>query len=99
MIPAAPTGHLDPDGCGRRLADPCDVEFALNALLETDAPRRSAVAGRLPRGPTVAEVVDAVFDHPGPVPEAAGRRQRARRLLAAYFAIDPPLPATESAGN
>jgi len=76
------------------LEDPRDLAFALRALLgsQADAPGDcAALASRLPQAPTVAEVVEAVFAER---PAGAGfpaDRDSAVSLLAAYFAIDPPV--------
>lgn len=77
------------------LEDPRDLEFALHALLGRshgcahDACR--AVAQRLPPSPTVAQLVEAVFAHRTDANGAEGERVRAMSLLAAYFAMDPPV--------
>ena len=78
-----------------RLDDPRDLSFALHALLgrspDSGHDTCRAVAAQLPPAPTVAQLVDAVFAHRAdPVCEDA-ERVRAMSLLAAYFAIDPPV--------
>ncbi len=94
MTPAA-REPCCPGGPGRRLADRADVEFALRALLGLagrDPAARAAVAARLPAAPTLAEMVDAVFEHQG-----FRSRRLALRLLDAYFGLDPPVPASGDA--
>jgi len=74
------------------LSDPRDLNFALRALLgfsRDDAPE--TVAAKLPPSPTVAELVDAVFADRSSSPGFASDRETATSLLAAYFAIDPPV--------
>ncbi|HEY6106635.1 MAG TPA: hypothetical protein VIV59_11665 [Anaeromyxobacteraceae bacterium] len=94
MTPAAREPSCPGPPC-RRLEDRADVEFALRALLGPfgrDAATRAAVAARLPRAPTLDELVDAVYGHLGPRP-----RRLALRLLDAYFHLDPPVPASGDA--
>lgn len=94
MTPAAREPSC-PGRPGRRLADRADVEFALRALLGPsgrDAAARAAVAARLPRAPTLDELVDAVYGRLGP-----RSRRIALRLLEAYFHLDPPVPASGDA--
>lgn len=71
---------------GRRLAERADVEFALRALLGPAAP---LAAARLPAAPTLTELLEAVCAHLGP-----RQRRAARRILEAYFRLDPPVPAS-----
>jgi len=77
------------------LADPRDLRFALHALLGTshegDPDRCRAVTARLPSAPTVAELVEVVFAERGPPAGIEVDRERAASLLAAYFAMDPPV--------
>ena len=81
-----------------RLHDPRDVSFALHALLGTShlhaADAFRDVAASLPEAPTLDELVDVVFERRAAEEAAetdATARFRARSLLAAYFAIDPPV--------
>jgi hypothetical protein len=95
--PAAPA----PDGSAVRIESPQDVEFALNALLGCasrddglDEGARADILGRLRPAPTVVELVEAVFvwrrTHGAEEVEKA--EEAARRLLCAYFLLDPPAP-------
>ena len=87
--------HPSARGAGRqgdrsRLTDPADVEFALGALLGSasrDAVFRVTLAARLPCAPTVGELVGAIYGNPG-------RARLVRRLIEAYFLLDPPVPAS-----
>lgn len=84
-----------------RLSDPRDVSFAVHALLGKahphDADACRAVAAHLPPAPTLDEVVAVVFARHAPEPSDAGARLKARSLLAAYFAMDPPVDPDPSA--
>lgn len=98
VLPAAPA----PDGSGVRLESPQDVEFALNALLGStsggaglDEGARADILGRLRPAPTVVELVDAVFAwrrQAHGAEEVEKAEEAARRLLCAYFLLDPPVP-------
>lgn len=78
-----------------RLHDPRDVAFALHALLGiahpqgTDACREAAA--RLPDAPTLDELVEVAFARSPGGGAGPDERMKARSLLAAYFAIDPPV--------
>jgi hypothetical protein len=84
-----------------RLSDPRDVSFALRALLGNPGPAGPLAIGdleaALPRSPTVDEVVEVVFTCRGSGPEDAIARLKARSVLAAYFAWDPPVDPDPSA--
>jgi len=77
------------------LRDPRDLQFAIHALLgtshETEPDACRAVTAQLPPSPTVADLVEAVFAHRGHKEESGRGRERAISLLAAYFAMDPPV--------
>lgn len=78
-----------------RLHDPRDVSFALHALLGSahpdDANACLDVAARLSEAPTLDELVAVVFERVAAEGADAGARLKARSLLAAYFALDPPV--------
>jgi len=91
---------VNPSYASLALEDPRDLAFAVRALL---GPRVSAeghcaaLASRLSRAPTVAEVVEAVYAERTSEEGLSADRDSAVSLLAAYFAIDPsvdpdPLP-------
>jgi len=84
-----------------RLDDPRDVSFALHALLGSAHPHDAGacddVAARLSQAPTLDELVDVVFERRAADAPDADARLKARSLLAAYFAIDPPVEPDPSA--
>jgi hypothetical protein len=78
-----------------RLHDPRDVAFALHALLGIAHPRGAEacreVAARLPDAPTLDELVEVALERRPGGGAGPDERLKARTLLAAYFAIDPPV--------
>jgi hypothetical protein len=84
-----------------RLSDPRDVSFALHALLGNPCPAGPQaihdLAAALPQSPTVDEVVEVVFTSRSSGPGDETARLKARSVLAAYFAWDPPVDPDPSA--
>jgi hypothetical protein len=85
---------VNPSYASFSLKDPRDLHFAVRALLgpsESAPDACAALSSRFPPAPTVAELVEVVFAEHCPAAGFPADRDRAVSLLAAYFAIDPPV--------